>query len=72
MVAEKIYHIFQNRRNLHIINHLKAGRFPRKREIYQPFFHLSSIYLPSVFLLSRNFQLSTLNSLFVLAHFAIF
>ncbi|EHJ36614.1 hypothetical protein HMPREF0673_02686 [Leyella stercorea DSM 18206] len=47
MVAEKIYHIFQNRRNLHIINHLKAGRFPRKREIYQPFFHPSSSRFPA-------------------------
>jgi len=42
MVAEKIYHIFQNRRNLHIINHLKAGRFSQKWEIYQPFFQPSS------------------------------
>lgn len=57
MVAEKIYHIFQYRRNLHIINHLKAGRFPEKREIYQPFFHFYFIYLPAVSLPFHNFQL---------------
>jgi len=47
MVVEKIYHIFQHRRNLHIINHLKADGFPQKREIYQPFFQSSSSRFPA-------------------------
>lgn len=37
-ISEKIIHIFQNRRNTHIINNIKAGRYSANRVIFQPIF----------------------------------
>lgn len=38
MISENIPHIFQNRRNHHIISIIKAGRFLVFKEIFQPIF----------------------------------
>ena len=45
-VREKIYHIFQNCRNLHIMSTIKAGIYVSESDIYQPI--CQSIYQPIV------------------------
>lgn len=38
MISENIPHIFQNRRNHHILSAIKAGRYPFLKDIFQPIF----------------------------------
>ena len=58
MISENIPHIFQNRRNHHIISIIKAGRFPIFKEIFKPIFQFylavfqllfTALLLPNVF-----------------------
>ena len=37
---EKICHIYQHCRNLHIISTIKAGRFSKKCKIFQPIYQV--------------------------------
>ncbi len=43
-VGENIYHISQQRRNVHIMNGIRAGRFSSERVISQPIYQ--PIYQP--------------------------
>ena len=46
-VGENIYHISQQRRNMHIMNGIRAGRFSSERgicqPIYQPYYSLNGL-----------------------------
>lgn len=46
-VGEKICHISQHRRNSHVMSKIKAGRYPAKRDIFQPIFQFLYSHFPA-------------------------